>query len=242
MRDLERLTKKGIYWLEDHYDEFKEDPLKVSDHILSTDSFVEPVNYGPHGVQLQIDEAKTFVDRRDFGEFLAEQLRPLGMKKYDDDGLWVWLGLVYVNQILHGPGSAGKVMAIERWVPPSNTRSEHKHLVRGPAYICERYADSDDVKQLLLAGYALTTNGDVYNEVCARKAILRTPSIMRAMPHLYLVDGKVKQGATKRGGSPGTVDRMVKYIKQLSRTFYLDDLTTEQFLEMLPAEYDRWKS
>ena len=93
----------------------------------------------------------------------------------------------------------------------------------------------------LLAG-PLDAPGDVVEQLASRQEIVSCPSLMEAVSTLYFNrrTGKLRRGAAGQG--PGSARRIPTVVKQFNLTWDFFSMTTLEVLELLPAEFDRFRT
>lgn len=154
-------------------------------------------------------------------------------------GLWAWLTFVLRDQLFKNTSDGKwKVGELHRWYPsdPNDWQKGQRHLVRMPVVLLHSLGKNADH---LLCGSPsvlpeireqLTSQQDMFNPVFQQVA--------RA---LYFDDasGGLKRGAGSKGkGSPR---RLAKVRQQFDVTWSLEDLEPERIMELLPAEFARFK-
>ena len=83
--------------------------------------------------------------------------------------------------------------------------------------------------------------GDIVEQLASRQELVTNQSVMEAATRLYIGDdGLPKPRAAGRGA--GSARRLADVLTQLDLTWDLYDLSTEKLLELLPPEFDEFKS
>lgn len=171
-------------------------------------------------------------------------LTSLGNVKLHDcvsnTGLWAWLTYV-LRDTLFDRRSDGTLIAGEacRWYPEEQNsfKKANRHLVRMPVLLLDQFGEDADhmlcgpPREVPKIRYELTRSqgmlGKVFQNV-ARK--------------LYFDEatGKTKPGASGIEGG-GTAYRLAQVFKQLDVAWEIEDLEPEEFMRILPKEFDRFK-
>lgn len=156
-----------------------------------------------------------------------------------NSGLWAWLTFVMRDQ-LFGRTRDGtwKVGEIHRWYPgnPNDWQKGQRHLVRMPVLLRKSLGERADH---LLCGKPsvlpeireqLTSQQDMFN-----------PVFQQVARCLYFDDETrtLKRGSGGKGA--GTPRRLARVRQQLDVTWDLEELPPERIIEMLPAEFSRFK-
>lgn len=155
-------------------------------------------------------------------------------------GLWTWLTFVF-RDVLFRRDSRGLLIAGEtrRWLPskPSDYRDAARHLVRMPVFLLDQFGDDADhmlcgpPNEVPKIRYELSRSQGMLNVVFQSVARM-----------LYYDDefNKLKSG-TAGIGSPGTAYRLAQVFKQFDVTYEIEDMEPDEFMDILPAEFNRFK-
>jgi hypothetical protein len=187
-------------------------------------------------------EPRTFATRLDAARYLCEVLEPLGAEATDRDrGLWAWLALYFFDQVCppaaNGARQPGQPY---RHLPDFHYRYRHRHLLYGPYEVYRRHGEASI---LLLAG-PLSSESTIYQEIAGRQDLIANRSVVGAALELYFDRdrGAPKRGAQDARASPGTIRRFVRVLQQLDVTYDVYGLTPAQILDLLPREFDAWRT
>ena len=191
-------------------------------------------------VSPEIDvEARSFVNRLAAGEYLYSLLGDSNIPNLDENrGIWAWLSAFYFNQLCPEGAQPGRDY---RWVPAVNSfRNYYRHLLAGPYFIYRAHGDHPQHAMAVLATQ-LHRPGDIVEQLASRQELVTNRSVMEAATRLYIgEDGLPKPGAAGRSG--GSARRLADVLTQLDLTWDLYDLSTDRLLELLPAEFDKFKA
>jgi hypothetical protein len=191
-------------------------------------------------VEIEI-ELRTFANRLELGRYLTELLAPLEPDVTDRDaGIWAWMALFYFEQVCPAEPSGVRFPGKDyRHVPEFAVRERHRHLLFGPYQVYRRHGERS---ALLLTG-ALDTESRVYHEIVSRRDLIANRGVIEAALALYFDAhrGRPKPGA-QGSNHPGTVRRFVRVLQQLDVTYDIFGLSGAQLLEILPPEFDAWRS
>lgn len=210
----------------------------------------------PHGLLLddkstirwdsdaQVDPGLTFAGRLEFGHYLVEALEPLCARSgIDRDGsLWSWLALAFFEQLCPSDASgARRVYADHRYILSKNWNHHHRHLVRTPWMAAKLHGKH---ARVVLTG-DLSTHGEASEQLMSRIHLATNRPLFEAMSALYVEEAegtfKLKTGSRAKD-SPGSMRRLGKIIRQFDLTYDLRAMTGPTILDLLPAEFDRFKS
>lgn len=156
-----------------------------------------------------------------------------------DRGVWTWLAAFHFEQLCP-PGQSPGNRA--RWVPEaSNFCKYYRHLLAGPYQIYRTHRTHPQRAMVVLANPPYRP-GELAEQLTSRQELVTNPSVMALATRLYINSetNTPKKGAARQGS--GSVRRLVNILYQLSMTWDLHAIDTEQLLDMLPAEFDQFKS
>jgi hypothetical protein len=194
--------------------------------------------------------SRSFESRYTFGLYLCDRLHPFAKTAISrDTGLWNWLSLYFIDQL--APPLADqrrRILDTEVYVlaPVFKYDSYYRHAIRSCWLAALEHGDASRVL-LVPAGKArpgtgtLAHRGELIEQLASRQQVMGSRTIIAGAAELYLDSntGRPKSGAAGRNG--GSPRRLAAVIQQLDRTYDLNALTVEQFLDLLPGEFDRWK-
>jgi len=156
-----------------------------------------------------------------------------------NSGLWGWLTFVMRDQ-LFGRAHDGtwKVGEIHRWYPgsPNDWRKSQRHLVRMPVLLRESLGECAD--HLLCGAPSLLP--EIREQLTSQQDMFNA-TFQQVARSLYFDDdtSALKRGAGGKGA--GTPRRLARVRQQLDVTWDLEELPPNRIIEMLPAEFSRFK-
>ncbi|QKD00546.1 hypothetical protein [Mesorhizobium loti] len=155
-------------------------------------------------------------------------------------GLWAWLTFVLLDNLFPITNGARKILEYHRWYPsaPNHWQKAQRHLVRMPTLLYAAFGNDADH---LICGKP-RTGPDIREQLTSQQDMFSS-NFQRVARVLYFSDenGTVKRGAGLTKG-PGIPRRLAAVRKQLDVTWDMTDLTTERILELLPPEFDQYKT
>jgi len=187
-------------------------------------------------------EAKKFANRMECARYFNELIDAHSSQisnPESDKGLWTWLAIVFRDQLYKS--GKNKIGAIERWIPSTDYRRYYRHLLAGPYFIFKTHED-DPSRALAVLCSPVSTPGELVENIQARQDIVRFPSIIEAVTKLYYDPntGALKRGAGSKNN--GGARRFTSVLAQFDLTFDFYGMTSEQILELLPTEFDRFRN
>lgn len=183
--------------------------------------------------------------KREVGKYLFEILTPLGDPNATqlNIGLWAWLTLHWIDEL--APKNADglrKIRANYYWVPePDNYQNYYRHFLALPYRAYSKFSDNPDIAAALFTG-EIDVVGELTEQVASSKDIFANPALLAAASKLYVeIPGdKLKPGGGGKG--PGSPRRFAAIINQLVLTFDVSMIQPTKLMELLPAEFDKFKS
>lgn len=155
-------------------------------------------------------------------------------------GLWSWLTFVLRDQLFNRDGDGRlKVGEIHRWYPsdPNDWHKGQRHMVRMPVLVEMQFID--DANHLLC--HRPSVRSEVFEQLTSQKDMF-VKVFQRAACSLYFdhSSGSLKRGSGGKAG--GSARRLAKVRQQLDVTWDLDELSSQEILDLLPSEFDRFKN
>jgi hypothetical protein len=178
-------------------------------------------------------ELRDFATRFELGEYLADRLSgvPTARIRFDA-GLWDWLSLFYID-VLAPLGADGKrdMKQIYRYTLELKNRMWSRHVVR-----MSWMAVADHGNAL-----PITKQSEVLEQLAGQQEVFGARSVVEAADKLYWDEksGALKKGA--QGKAAGTPRRLVRFMRQLRRTYDPPAMTADRLVGALPREFERWK-
>ena len=241
-----RFTPAGITAVRDFLAKAKESStldLAARDRLLSAEArsesgqpLSEPVT---ELADLDLDSTRIFPTTYAFCEYFHSLIKDHNPLAYRNDvGMWTWLAMVYVDQLVHVDdgivdcGMEGRIIYLAR----RYTR-DYRHLLAAPYYVFLNYSGRLEDCEAVVA-HPLNAPGDFVDQILTRQYLVQNPCVMRCIAVLYL-DGEPKVLKT---GATASIRRFISVHDQLSltRDFYeIED--SSALIRMLPREFNRFK-
>jgi hypothetical protein len=236
MRDVRRFTDAGVLAAKDVLTAFDNGELPDVDALLSDSKLTEDV-----GIEIEV---RPFRNRRDAADHLVTSLAPLdsSIDVSRDRGLWTWLGLAWLD--LLAPVQLGARMVREHWrwvLAVDDYQKYSRHLLAGPYFVALSHRDDLDRAMAVLVT-KVESPGEIVAQLTTRYDIVRSPGIMLAATELY-VDPSTTTGFKRGAGGAGAGSprRLAEVLLQFELTWDVVGMTAEQILQLLPAEFDRFR-
>jgi hypothetical protein len=199
----------------------------------------------PLSVVIEVED-KDFGTRLDWAKYIDGKLEGKGLKNVERDvGLWAWLALFYVKQLLPSKKNGRKeVGEVALWIPNIRDYTKYyRQLLAGPyrIYRAHRVCPED---ALVLLGGPFGSHGEVVEQLASRLKIVTNRELIKAATALYwdADQGKIKRGAAANNKTPGSSARLAGMIlPQFDLTWDLFSMTSEGILALLPKEFHKFK-
>lgn len=155
-------------------------------------------------------------------------------------GLWAWLTFALIDNLFPKKAGVRQIRELHRWFPaqPNDWQKAQRHLVRMPVLLLTAFGDDADH---LICGKP-SVGPDIREQLTSQQDMF-SAGFQRACRSLYFDEAK---GTTRRGAGskdgPGVPRRLAVIRRQLDVTWDMTDLPSERILELLPAEFDRYKT
>lgn len=187
-------------------------------------------------------ELKNFKNTHEMSEEIAKSIG--GAKKfwnYDAIGsLWKWLTLVLHDKILQDDPQGGKRYGESVRYDPAiwtDYLKATRHTVRGALFLYARLGH-DDSEFLLQAELNMTQE---IREQVSQTALLVQPGIAGVFRRLYWDDKKKVLRKGHANQQEGDCRDLVRVVKQLMVTYAIEQMDTDEIIELLPDYFSqRW--
>ena len=249
---IRRLNRAGMREMSEFHrriyrDNSTEDPpMHLLDDEEFSSSFVPPVPSS-----LVVDSSRKFDTQLEVGEYFCSVLNTneiLNSVLYDK-GIGSWLALLYFESIC-ARKSDGTWIANEesRYIPSDHHRRFYLHHIFSPIVI---FAAHRERSKLLLNGPSHQIS-EFTNKLSLHPEVMLNPEMMKVLFQLYWDDetDSPKSGATTNPREPGeriadgSLRRFVgpsSFVFQHEPTWDFWEMDAKTILDMLPAEFEKWR-
>lgn len=157
-----------------------------------------------------------------------------------DPGLWAWLSLYYFDSVCPLVRGSRKPGDMSRHLITSGARNQYRHLLASPYEIYKSFGAAHHLAMALLYT-SVNQPGELAEQLTASQHLISNKNVVQAYSSLYfdISAGKNKIGAA--GAGRGSARRFSPVLNQFDRTYDLGSMSTAQLLDLLPAEFDRYK-
>lgn len=235
--NLGRLTPLGMERFSQFLDELKSNlGAELPKDLLAFPGYFETIDD-----ETEIMPYK-FTTRWDVAKYLNSLITSSGMSDVEHDiPFWVALTAFYFD-VLCPIDKTGerKILKRARYIPETqNWQRYYRHLLLGPYLIYRTHLDSPEIAMALLckAPHIFT---DVDEQILAHQELVTNKAVVELTTKLYYnpKTKNLKYGAQSKG--PGSPRRLATVLDQFSLTWDLYAATTDEILNLLPNEFDKF--
>jgi hypothetical protein len=237
MASVRKLTEEGIARFSEYLRRIAEgEALEPPNHLLFDDATSEAL-LGTAEVERVALDTKLMA-----AKYLQRQLGGLDRSEIDNNvGLWTWLSLFFFDQVCPtetgGRRSPGELV---RHVLSHHAQKYYRHLLAGPYRLLQLHGTN---ARVFLYG-PLPEHGDFSEQLASRMQLVSNRALIEAVDRLYFDPdanggGRPKKGALTRT-RPGNLRRLVTVVQQFDLTYDLYAMSSQEILDLLPAEFERW--
>ena len=231
------LTDAGIEQFAEYLDALRADKKFLPPDYLLFD----PVTSTPYEAEILIDR-KSFDNRFDFGKYLCDVLTNFDRRKITHDyALWTWLALYYFNLICPASADGSRSPHQNAWYTLGkrfNHQRDYKHLVR-TAWLS--VLNHGDMAKILLLASRPDTISEICDRITSKQRAFGNRTVIAGAYALYFDATAQKPKRGTGGKGKGSPRRLMSVTDQLDLTFDLMDCTADQFISLLPKEFDKFR-
>ena len=161
--------------------------------------------------------------------------------------MWTWLAARCFH-LIKTPSMSRKLNEHAYYVCDNNWNRFYRHRIAGPARLYWLFRSRIEDARILLHGPA-HEHSDWEAQLAGRQNRIRHPELIAAANTLYWDGAKQrpKRGAQTRPSNSsraggGTLRRLITFIDQVDLTHDVNSMSSDQILDLLPKEFDRWKT
>lgn len=238
------LNNVGIAKLEAWLD----NPIAAAPKMLLEDETTTVVVDGEY----QVDVSRNFPNSYELGEYLANHVFVGAVDRFAllaNHGMWAWISLVFIESLVRKGRGAGRPLAKPHYIIQSK-RLAYRLIARTAWDLVSLHGE---VAKVAL-GSSKSPWGEMAEQMTARQEIYAHRSFWPVANTLYAMsDGSVRTGATsqrarksrndpKSKAGLGCIGRLPTTFKQFERTYNLRQMSCDQIVALLPAEYNKWRT
>lgn len=234
---LREFTEKGIENFREYIHELKKDtnyPCPDLNDKPDSEKFNKYV---------EIDETRKFETRMEMGKYLTNIFEEAGIKRNDVIGkreMWTWLSYIWLDQLAPINKEKRQFREDARYICSLDYTDYFRH------YVANAY-DFYSLYGYDLSKFFIDSSVDIVSDsvevFAANQKIISHRNLIELIHKLYwdINLNKAKVGTANRD-KPGHTRRLVKVFDQLELTYDIYSMTADEVLELLPSEFDDWKS
>ena len=230
---LRRFNEAGVA----RFDQFRDMsviPLDELPEILESPVWSDEAN-----ADIEVEQRKLNT-RFEVGAFLNSLFDDKDISGLDNDsGIWAWMAAFYFEELCPANTRPG---ARARWVPAvGDFRKYYRHLLAGPYQVYRAHRENPH-RVLAVMANPPHRPGDIAEQLTARQELVTNGTVMEVATRLYIDSDTERPKIGAASIENGSARRLAAVLNQLELTWDLYTLTPDQLLELLPAEFDRYKA
>ena len=232
---LRRFTNEGMVAFRQYLIDLRANPDRSIPHdLLSSPTLTEVLHP-------EVTAAVPyFSTRQEFAAWLDFAFQTAGCEPpMLDREFWSWLTAALFDQVCPADSRGHrKPGALARYIPEMNQwRRRYRHLLANP-YHAFRVHRSDPSRAAVVLVNPLHAPGELTEQFTSRLEVISCPATIGLATMLF-IDGST--GRRRAGASGEAARRLGKLINQYSRTWDIRSVELDQFVRILPREFDRFK-
>jgi hypothetical protein len=238
MQRLRRLTDAGVV----RFQQFLDTQGTSEAEAFDIDYLIDPKFTTIAGTGPEVSSDCGFVTRFEAAEILDPIIQSAELDEAAfDRGVWSWLAWFWFESLCPADKTGLRdPQGSERWVLDTNWKRYYRHLLAGPWWIYQTHREDPERARALLHTN-VNKPGELVGQFAASQELVSNPGLVEMVTRLYYdpVSNKLRRGHGRKtnGGSR----RLVKVIGQLDMIWDLYSTTADDFLKLLPKEFDSFK-
>ena len=239
MPQLRVLTDRGIEFFIDYITQVKANPL-IAPPVDKLGHNPWSEEFTPH---IEITDLTCINTRMQLGKYLVDIFEASNVQRKDilsNPGLWSWLALLWFNYLCpYESDGSRKVLENAKYICSSDYTDYYRHLVAAAYDLYSLHGE----KSRLFLSTPLNIHSDFVEQYASRQERITNKALIEVLDRLYwdTEQNRPKRGAQSRS-RPGNFRRLQSFISQIDLTYDTHPMSAEEFMALLPAEYDSWKS
>lgn len=159
------------------------------------------------------------------------------------NGVWSWLAALLFDSICPkdktGKYSPG---ADYSYIPSEMHWHFYRHRIRGPVRTLRIFKENPSAASIILCQDP-SKPGDFVEQLASRQERVTCASVIEVATKLYFDASRraPKRGAAPNERKPGTLRRYIDVLDQLELTYDLYAVSSLELINLLPAEFSKWK-
>jgi hypothetical protein len=234
---LGRLKKAGIDRFNDYLDQLEASPqTEFPSDLLSFPAYFDVIDEETEVI------SHKFSTRWEAARYLDSLFSTSGLTGVERDApLWAALTAYYFDTLCPiSPSGTRKIRERAAYLPePENYKRYYRHLLLGPYLIYHAHRDNPARAMALLCKppHVIT---DIEAQIAASQELVTNPAVVELATKLYYdpTTKSTKPGAGGKGA--GSPRRYVSILRQFDMTWDLYAATTDELMDLLPKEFERY--
>ncbi|OUJ18771.1 hypothetical protein AMET1_0422 [Methanonatronarchaeum thermophilum] len=245
MIEVKEFTNKGIKEFESFISSLREKNPRERKKIIENAQKPTYLKQEPYSkkskLNIEIDEYKEFESKLDIAIYLSNKFEEAGFKRHKiipGRELFTWIAYLWLDQLCKPKNGDYKIYSTEKYICRKTSRKYYRHFIAGPYYI---YSLHGKEKSKLLLDSKPYIHKENFEQLAGRQDIISNPEIISVAHKLYrdTENDKDKKGVASKD-IPGNIRRFGMVLDQLNLTYDIRSMDTEEIIEILPKEFNRW--
>ncbi len=232
---LRKLTDKGLSEFSHYIQNLrKRQDLQTPKYLLDSEEHSEKVE-----LDLDVTE-EAFSSRYEMGAYLAQLFSEKNIQSYiGHAGFWSWFALLWFEQLCPVNDGKRKPRKEYHYILSAEHRYRPKHAIYITWQLVNRYGHD----AMFLLGKEMSTRGEMINLMMSNQQNLSSEGAMKLASKLYWdpETRTLKRDAVSRIAA-GSLPRYIRWLDQLRLTYDLFSITVEELEELLPEEFNQFRS
>lgn len=230
-----RMTNKGTDSFIEYLNEVKTDPsIKLPPTLLQEGEYAEIIGNSDTKWLDELDLSDKLATARALNDIINR----LNLESAENDiGFWVWCSAYLFEKLCKKKNNKKTPGEVAIWVPQYSWRRYYRHYLCSIWRVYLAHNGNEKALKTLLFG-PVNTPGELWGQIAATQSLIINPSVLDAIYHLFWDKSKNKR---KVGAGGESARRLTAVLGQFACTWDLFSQSSEQIVEMLPVEFDRFK-
>jgi hypothetical protein len=232
---LRRFNSEGIVAFRSYLEDVRADPTLPAPLALLNDPALTEV------LRPEVDATPhAFPTRLAFAAWLDEAFTSSGASApLLDAGYWAWLTAALFDQACPQDGHGRRRPGADARYIPDVTRwtRRYRHLLANPFQVYQLHRDDPRRAAVVLLN-PLHQPGELTEQFTARLELVSCPGAIGLATRLFIDPAS---GTRRRGAAGAAARRFGKLVNQYTRTWDLPSVQLDDFIRMLPREFNRFK-
>lgn len=232
---LRQLTPSGLARAREFLTDLRESPdaqREPPQDLLFGDNFSRPFSE-----KVRVEQ-RTFLTRRDAGNYLSQTLEPLRHRLADHAGVWSWLGMYYFTGTAPTTLSPNNMTFLFEPEESSahasrSDQQRYRHYLWGSWRLYEQHGHHAD----FLLDQDISAWDDIAQRISGSQRVFNSTGVVPLILRLYTKGQQKKRGHVARAGG---LRHLLRVLPQLELTYDVYGMDSDALLDILPPVFREW--